>query len=279
MANINLAIEFNHPDAIAHQVSYARIDNLLPGQQPSFSNVSPNPTTSPAVLATNVPNGQYQINSIPVYPDGRICEATTVYTPACPPLLSLNAVIQGSSIVVNYLAPPSVPNVLITVNYPNGGSFSNIYVNNGNSVSIAIPPGVTGTFTVFGQSVCDATSGFYSAPTPQASVTYQPNNLTITSDAANITITTLTGIAGFTLPQNVTVGSTIVGVHQAFFNSISFTWTGMPALQLNVSVQINGVTVQCVDIPNTTGGSLTIPSVSVGANDQLQISFNTGDCP
>jgi hypothetical protein len=168
--SINLAIEFAMPPgAVSNLVQFARIDGV---SNPIFTTVSPNPITSPAVIATNIPDGVYQIQSTPVFPDGRICQPTIVTTPACPGLISISATIQGGVLVVNYLAPSGAPSVLINVNYPNGGSFSQIYTNTGNPISIGLPTGVFGNYTVSGQSVCDPTSGFYSPPSASVTVNY-----------------------------------------------------------------------------------------------------------
>jgi hypothetical protein len=170
---INLTIAFGMPaGAVSNLVRYARIDNLAPGASPVYTQVTPNPVTSPATIATNILDGQYTIQSTPVYPDGRTCAATTITTPACPGLTSISATIQSGVLVVTYLATAGVTNVIITVGYPNGGSFQQMYVNTGNPISIAIPAGVYGNYTVNGQSVCDPTSGFYSAPSSTVTVAY-----------------------------------------------------------------------------------------------------------
>lgn len=168
--SINLSIEFGMPPgAVSNLVQYARIDNTT---NPVFTTVSPNPITSPAVIATNIPAGQYQVNVVPVYADGRTCQPTIITTPGCPGLTSISAVVQSGVLVVTYLAPSSAPSVVINVNYPNGGSYSNIFPNNGNPISIGLPAGVFGNYTVSGQAVCDASSGFYSAPSSSVTVPY-----------------------------------------------------------------------------------------------------------
>jgi len=274
--SINLSIQFNHPAAIANRVQYARIDNT---NNPNFITVSPDPVTSPTTIASNIANGQYRIESTPIYADGRSCDPTVVETDPCPGLISITAVIQGSNIVVSYLAPSSVPKVRITVNYPNGGSFVANYVNNGNDIPIPLPDGLDGNFTVLGQSVCDEDSGFYSAFSNQVVVTRITDNVRVASSAAGIVITVISGVTGFTLSQTVAPGDVVTGTHSAFFNVISFTWTGTPALSLNAVLSLNGTPVQCLNIPNTNGGSLSFNSLSVAANDQLNIDFSTGSCP
>lgn len=170
--SINLSVALSHPAAIATQVSYARIDNLAPGSAPVFINI-PNLVGGAGtyIIATDIPNGQYQINYTPVYADGRVCQTYTTYTAGCPGLISISATIQSNVIVITYLAPSSVPNILLTVAYPNGGSFQNTYVNTGNPISVPMPAGY-GNYTVTGQSVCDSSSGFYSPPSNSVTVSY-----------------------------------------------------------------------------------------------------------
>lgn len=273
--SINLSIRFQHPDAVSQQVRYQRIDNI---QNPVWVNVQPNPITSPATIATNIPNGQYAIGSTPVYADGRTCDETVVYTDPCSGLISIHAIIQGGVLIVSYLAPSSAPKVRITVGFPNGGSSVANYVNNGNDIPIAIP-NLSGDFTVFGQSVCDESSGFYSRPSSQVTVSNVTDNVTLVSGAAGIVINTLVGIGGFTLPQNINPGDSITGVHGAFFSTITFTFTGTPLFAENATLEINGTVVQCKNIPNTSGGTVSFNSLSVAATDQLRISFNGGVCP
>lgn len=171
--SINLTVTFSHPKAVATRCSYARLDNLAPGQAPIFTTV-PNlvGASGTFTIAEDVPNGQYQINGVPIYADNRICPPTIVYTSACPGLTSISGSLQGNILVVSYLAPSTVTNILITVNYPNGGSFQNVYVNTGNPISIGLPFGVYGTYSFFGQSVCDPTSDFYSPPSSTVSLIY-----------------------------------------------------------------------------------------------------------
>lgn len=274
--SINLSIIFQHPDAISHQVSYARIDNIV---TPSFINVSPNPVISPTTIATNIPNGQYQVNSIPIYADGRTCLPEITITPACPGLLSITAVITSGNLVISYLAPSEVPKVRMTVNYPNGGSFIANYVNNGNNIVIALPVGLTGNFAVTGQSVCDEGSGFYSDPSSQVVVTVTTDNVTITNTGPGMVISVVSGIAGFTLPSLVTAGNTVTGTHTAFFGSISVTYTGAPLLSCNALLTLNGTPIQCVNIPFVMPQNpVVFTAASFADTDQLGILFSGGSC-
>lgn len=172
--SINLTIRWAHPNATSALVRYARVDN---NSNPVYTLVTPNPVVSPNVasisIATNVPNGQYEIQATPIYPDNRVCAATVQYTPACDGLVSINAYISATNVVVEWQAPTYVPKARISVGFPNGGTSTNNYVNTGGIVTtlIPIPPGNNGLITVRGQSVCDEGSGFYSAPSSTISLT------------------------------------------------------------------------------------------------------------
>lgn len=163
---INLSIRWSHPEASAALVRYARVDNT---SSPVYTTVSPNPVVNPSIntitVATNIPNGQYEIQATPIYADGRSCAPEIRYTPACPGLIAINAYINGSNVVVQWTAESYIPKARITVNFPTGGqnvaNYSNI--NTVNETIIPIPPGNNGSITVQGQSVCDEGSGFYSA--------------------------------------------------------------------------------------------------------------------
>lgn len=275
--SINLTITWSHPAAISNKVQYARIDNTL---NPIFTSVADLPGSSgTATIATNIPNGQYQVDITPVYPDGRTCSATVITTSPCSPLFSLNAVIQSGNIVISYLAPSDAPKVRITVNFPNGGSSVANYVNNGNNIVIPLPAGLTGVYTVSGQTVCDEGSGFFSAPSPQVSLAVTGSNVTISNQVSGITITNVAGITGFALPANVPTGGNQTGNHTAFYGSIACTFTGTPGANSSALLEVNSTIIQCVNVPNTAGGTVTFSAASFAANDQILILFNLGSCP
>jgi hypothetical protein len=275
--SINLTITWDHPSAISNQVQYARIDNTI---NPVFTNVPNVPGASgTATIAMNIPDGQYQVNITPIYPDGRTCNPTVQITDPCPPLISINAVLTSGNIVVSYLAPSSAPKVRITVNFPNGGSSVANYVNDGNNIVIPVPPGVTGTFTVSGQTVCDEGSSFFSAFSSQVTVEIVGFNVSAGNFAAGITISDITGISGFALSSLLTNGTTQTGTHTAFFGGIVATFTGTPSMNSSATLQLNGTIIQCVNVPNTAGGTVTFSPASFGANDLITITFNAGSCP
>lgn len=273
--SINLTIQYSHPEAIGVALRYARVDNTI---NPTYI-TAPNATSSPATVATNIPAGQYSVEMTPVYSDGRSCNPTYIYSPPCDPLISINAYITGGNLVVEYLAPSSADKVRITVNYPNGGSFVQNYVNNGNNITIPFPANVYGDFLVSGQSVCDESSGFYSAPSNSVTVTRSSTNVTISNLATGISIITVSNLTGFTLPQTVTAGNTVTGSHTAFYGAISATFTGTPAGSSSATLSVNGTIIQCVNVPNTNGGTVTFNAASFADTDLIVISFVSGICP
>lgn len=273
---INLSIRFSHPDAIAHFVRYARVDNT---SSPLYIVVSPNPTVSPANIATNIASGQYLIESTPLYGDGRICNPINTYTPSCDGLLSFSAYLSGNNIIAQYLAPYSAPKVRINVYYPNGGSSTTLVVNNGTDVVIPLPAGVYGDFSITGQSVCDESSQFYSPQSPEVIVSRLSNNTAITNGITGIDITSITGITGFSLSQIVATGNTVSGVHSAFYGGISATFTGTPGAGTSATLSVNGTIIQCQPVPNTAGGTVTFTAASFADTDNIQINFNPTACP
>jgi hypothetical protein len=180
MANINLQISFSHPDAISNTIRYARIDNT---NNPVFTTLT-GVTTSPLLLQ-NVPNGQYRIGITPIYADNRICLETFQDTPPCTGIVSFSAVLSGGNLVISYNAVNTVPDVQVNISYPNGGQFSNTYVNNGANITITPPANVFGNYTITLQPVCDVDSGFLGAPTAPVIINIQaPNNSTLTNSTA-----------------------------------------------------------------------------------------------
>lgn len=272
--SINLSISFSHPDAVAHRVRYARIDNTV---NPNYITVSPDPITSPATIASNIPNGQYRIESYPIYADGRPCSGDPLIqdTAPCEPLVSINAYLSGDTIVVQYLAPPDVPKVRITINYPNGGSYTANYVNNGNDIPIAIPSNLEGDFLVFGQSVCDEGSGFFSPLSSQVTVTKGNSNLSIENFATGLTITSVSGIAGYSLPAFVEPGASASGSHQAFSGAISVYFSGT-TLNQSAALKVNGTQIQCVNL--VTGSPANFSSAFYSSTDVITIELNDAVC-
>lgn len=203
MSNINLGIRFANTEVTSRRVRYARIDNT---NTYLWTTVGTNPTTSPAVIATNIENGQYAIESVGIYPDGRTCPPRTYYTPSCEGLISINAYISSNNLIVEYLAPSGTPKVRITVDYPNNGQNVANYVNTGTPIVIGLPTGVNGDFFVTGQSVCDEASEFFSPKSNQVSVT-RNSNPTITQVNESDTGTGGTRTQIFSIGDVVTSGN------------------------------------------------------------------------
>lgn len=275
--SINLGLSFSHPDAISNFVQYARIDNLN-GANPVFTTVVPNPITSPAVIATNIPAGQYQIQATPVYADGRTCQPTVVFTPACPGLTSISAYISNSNLIVSYLAPSDVPKVRISVGYPNGGSFVANYVNTGNDIVISLPPGLFGNYTINGQSVCDESSGFYSALSSTVSVSLQTptagtfilgNSATTICNGTNITLYTAGSFGqGGVLYTDATLSTAVNGYTFLVYNGAIYNLdpssgiVGVPTGG-NCTGSIAGITGLSAGTPTGSGFIYGVPGAAI----------------
>jgi hypothetical protein len=279
MATINLSVKANQDGAVAHRIRYARIDNVI---NPVWITVSPDVVNSPNLtetIATNIPNGQYRIGYYAIYSDLRTCLEQFVETAPCDNLISINAYLDGNNIIIEYLAPNDAPKVRITVNYPNGGNTTQNYVNNGNDIPIALPNGVYGDFTVTGQSVCDESSGFYSAPSSQVVVSREQNNLTITNTSPNLSIVTVVGIGGFTLSQIISPGSSLQGEHTAFYGSIELGYTNSPTADCSAQLLLNGTIIQCIDIAAfSPAADIVFSPAAFSITDQLTINIITGAC-
>lgn len=268
---IDIPVYFEHPTAISNVLRYARIDNVT---VPAFQTIT-GVVSSPYSIQ-NVDNGQYRIGMTPVYADGRSCTETTTETNVCPIILALNAEQVGNNIVVTYTALDSIPSVIVTVNYPNGGSFIQSYTN-GNSITIPLPTGVYGSYTVSMQSVCDEATSFYSSPSaPIEVLVSQPYTVEITSTAPGITIPTISGISGFTNETSVVPGVRLQGTHNAFSGIIYFTVTGTIVISVHATLYVNGVAADCVNITTTT--TYAFDSATYLATDLIEIAFSSGVC-
>jgi hypothetical protein len=275
MGTINLSVKLNQDGAVAHRIRYARIDNVL---NPVWVTVSPDVVNSPTLtetIATNIPNGQYRIGYYAIYSDLRTCTEQFVETPPCDNLISINAYLDGTNLIVQYLAPSDAPKVRITVSYPKGGSYTANYVNNGNDIPIALPNGVYGDFIVSGQSVCDESSGFYSPPSSQVTITRSATTVIISNQSSDVNITNVTGISGYTLLSTLTPSNSDAGTHDAFTGTITLTLSGGSPLDGSASMLLNGTLIQCVAIAST---SLTFNSASFAETDTITITLSDSAC-
>lgn len=276
--NIDLSIiNFTGAVAASYNIRYARIDNT---STPIWISAGNKTAGQFPVNISDIANGQYTVGITPVYSDLRVCSETQQTTPACQPIIALNAVQSGSNIEVTYTAPGDVPQVYLTVNYPNGGSFTGTYTNgaNNSTILVPIPSGVNGNYNVYMQSVCDPDTGFYSQQSPPVIVVVGSDTVLISSDAAGTVITDISGISGYTLSQSLSAGSSDTGTHGTFTATIAATFTGTPIVNCNAYLTVNNVFVQCVNLPNTNGGSISFNTRTYYSTDIINISFNLGAC-
>ena len=279
MSNINISItEFTGEDADSYNVRYARIDNT---DTPVYLSAGNKTGGQFPFSIADVENGRYAVGITPVYADARSCPETFRYSNGCSEIIALNAVQDDSgNLQITYTAPGNVPQVLLKVYYPNGGSYVAAYTNGANDsrILISIPTGVNGDYTVYMQSICDPDTGFYSTATPPVTVAVGTTTVDISSSAAGTVITAIYGIDSYILSGELSPGGRDTGTHGGFTGVISATFRGTPAVPCSASLTVNGGTPVCVDLPDTDGGSVSFPSAVYYATDIINISFNLGEC-
>lgn len=205
---IDLIVTFDHPDAISNNIRYARIDNTNSPTYITLTGILPgqSPYTIPGLS-----NGQYNVYMRPVYADGRLCPETLYTTPSCEGINSFSVEFDGTDINVTYSLPVAVEGIKVNIYYPNGGFFSQIYVN-GSVISIPAPTGVYGTFFATVQPVCNIDTGFFGEPTGQVAFVINPaDNSTITNNSSVNLIVSVGGDAStqFLEESSLTISSTL----------------------------------------------------------------------
>jgi hypothetical protein len=100
----------------------------------------------------------------------------------------------------------------------------------------------------------------------------------ITTDLGGTQISGVTGIVGFTPTPSfpLSTGGTITGTHSGYTGTIAVTFTGTPAINGNVTLEVNGVIVQC--IPVSAAGTFTFNSRTYASTDVINLQGNTGSC-
>lgn len=174
---LTVVVTFTHPEAIKALIRYKRIDLGSEWSVPAEVLPGASPYSTPSVA-----DGQYMIGITPVYADGRYCGEITKLTAVCGAISSFSAAFDGSDINVAYAA--TSPKVKVNVQFPNGGTFTQIYTT-GDPIVITPPGDVFGIFTANIQPVCNETTEWYGAQTAPAVMDVQaPSNSTITNNSS-----------------------------------------------------------------------------------------------
>lgn len=158
MSNINLIINLVHPAAISNTIRVGRIDNTTTPVYTTYANV----TTNPFIIT--VANGQYFIGTTPNYSDGRSCAEVSQTTAPCTGINSFSAVIDSTNFVISYSVTSGLPAVRVNIQYPNGGSSSSVHSATGGDITISIPVGVIGDYSLTITPCCDEDTGFFGNP-------------------------------------------------------------------------------------------------------------------
>lgn len=222
-----IVVTFTHPTAISALIRYARIDQggdlnwsipatVLPGQSP--------------YSITNLDEGQYIVGITPVYADGRKCTEITKNTSVCGTVNSFSAALSGGNIEVTYNA--TSPKVKVTVNYPNGGVFSQIYTS-GDAISIVPPPDLLGNFYVSMQPVCNESTSWFGPTTAPAIVTISAANNSSVQNNSSVDVSvfiTAFDIDGSQLVLNSGVMAALGGTAAFYIAEGYYTKIVMPML-------------------------------------------------
>lgn len=272
---MDIVVNFDHPTAISYTLRYARVDNT---NNPTYITI-PSVLSSPYVIS-GVDDGQYIVGLTPIYADGRKCTEVTQLTPACSAISSFSAVLGGSptGFVISYSAPASVPKIRVNIAYPNGGSSSQIYTNDGMDIDINPPTSVYGDFSITIQSVCNEDTGFFGAQTAPVILTLNdPNvlsqNYTLTA-AYNMSIDSVSGTGIPSLPSTGTNGAQF-GHQTGMSGSYSVVISGTIVTTTKLDVIKNGINVGCVAVPSA--GTYGIGITATEADD-IAIAIDSGSC-
>lgn len=288
----SLILDFDHPTATKYLVRYARIDNTSTPSYITIPNVMGSPYTIPSV-----PDGQYSVGITPQYADNRRCPELLKTTTSCSGIFNFSAVIGGSptGIVISYTASESLANIRVLVSYPNGGSFSQVYTNDGNPININPPSGVYGDYSITIQPVCNATTGYYGIPTAPVVVnvidpyaplpvptkirTLEANNYSVDMQLVSLqidgTTPSLYGGGGGGLP---------IPIGDARWSNDIFLATVTVYVQWTNSVGGQNITVldsrgnpQCVP-SGGAGGSWPFTGIDNTGPDPIRITLQNGAC-
>lgn len=273
---MDIVVYFDLPAAASFTLRYARIDNT---NNPSYITV-PNILSSPYTIS-GLNKGQYFVGLTPVYADGRKCSESTLNTDACTGINAFNAVLGGSPIDefdITYNCSASVPDVRVNISYPNGGSWSQIYSNTGTPITVPLPTGVFGSFSLTMQPVCNVDTGWYGAPTSPVVLTVTDPSVTTTnytlSAAYNFSIDSVSGVGVPSLPATGTNG-TQKGTQTGMSGTYSVVLSGTVVTTTKLDAIVNGVVVWC----GAVGAAGTFfPVISAGASDTVVIAVDSGSC-
>lgn len=117
----------------------------------------------------------------------------------------------------------------------------------------------------FSSGATFVTSGFY--------------NVNITNSLPTISISNVIGISGFTFSGPVNVGDFDRGVHDGFTGAITIEATGVPSVDGKLVLNVNGILIQCIDIPNGSSvASEAFFSHTFDAGDYIDIAYLSGSC-
>lgn len=259
---MDILVNYNHPAASSVTITYARIDNT---NSPTYITI-PNVVSSPYTIS-GVADGQYSVGITAIYADGRKCTQMFQTTPACAGINSFSAILGGSptsEFIISYSAASSIPKVKVNISYPNGGSWSQIYTNDGVDIDVPFPVNVYGAFSINMQPVCNEDTGYFGQPTaPVILIINDPSNPTPPS--GEFTLRIENNAAGI-IAQSATLGGspTLVGSFPINNGGSSGDVSVNPITGI-LTVTVTGTIISGVGCAILTVNSVTVQTVNISA--------------
>ncbi len=270
---MDILVNYSHPAAVSVTITYARIDNT---NTPTYITI-PAVVSSPYTIS-GVADGQYSVGITAVYSDGRKCTQMFQTTPACAGINSFSAVLGGSptsEFVVTYNASSSIPKVKLNISYPNGGSWSQIYTNDGSEIDIPFPTGVYGSFSINMQPVCNSDTGFFGQPTAPVILNVNAPNVGPTNNPSFVqTSNTDTGVGG-TRTQVALIGNDIQAGNRfvAIVYSYGVVYT---AISGDTPTTIAAALSNLINTTTTSQWNSSMSAPSIGTNGYPPSSVSSG---
>ena len=282
---MDISVDFVHPSAISNTIRYARIDNTNSPVYTTITGVLPADTPK---LIPNVPTGQYFVGITPIYADGRRCSETSGVTEVCPPITSFNSYLGGEAgyehINIKYTAMSRSGHIKVVVGLPNGGTYSEIVVNDGSTIHIPLSTlgNQVGTYTVTLYPVCDVANGFFGQPTSSAilTVTPPPNSSIYNSNGSGNNLDGVSiNVVSLGVTTNVLASASLAagGGHAQLYVPSAFYDTVTVIVPISVTtiataqiVAANGITVGV--ITGTSPQFVTFSNINVNSGFQITLT-------
>jgi len=217
--------------------------------------------------------GQYNVQIRPMYSDGGICSFMSLNTDPCEGITAFNATngTDNETIEITYTA--TSPKVKLIVNYPNGGSYSQIYPNSG-SISWTVPVDTYGVYSLTLEPVCNETTAWLGTQTAPVLISIPfPANSSLTNERG----ATVSGIlvSAPALNLNINLGSLADNASQTFYVQDGFAGTFEVYFATDADMGNGLMTTGAGNFVGVvTGNKLVFSNVTVSGGTGVVITLN-----